>query len=50
MGCQLLAQVAHVVAVCARHEGGLVITSDPDDIARLVVVVPTARVVTRPTR
>jgi hypothetical protein len=28
--------------------GGLVITSDPDDIARLAVAVPAARVVTRP--
>jgi predicted nucleic acid-binding protein len=41
---------AHVVAVCARHGGGLVITSDPDDIARLAAAVPAARVVTRPTR
>ncbi|MGH3908556.1 MAG: PIN domain-containing protein [Pseudonocardiaceae bacterium] len=41
---------AHVVAVCVRRGGGLVITSDPDDIARLAVVVPAARVVTRPVR
>lgn len=41
---------AHVVAVCARHGGGLVITSDPDDIARLVAAVPAARVITRPAR
>lgn len=39
---------AHVVAVCARRGGGLVITSDPDDIARLAAAVPAARVVTRP--
>ena len=38
---------AHVVAICARRGGGLVITSDPDDIARLAVAVPAARVVTR---
>ncbi|MGH3908374.1 MAG: hypothetical protein ACRDTE_29945 [Pseudonocardiaceae bacterium] len=42
--------VAHLAAVCARRGGGLVITSDPDDIARLAVVVPAARVVTRPAR
>jgi hypothetical protein len=41
---------AHVVAICARRGGGLVITSDPDDIARLAVAVPAARVVTRPAR
>lgn len=41
---------AHVVAVCARHGGGLVVTSDPDDIARLANAVPSARVVTRPAR
>lgn len=39
---------AHVVAVCVRHGGGLVITSDPDDIHRLAAAVPSARVVTRP--
>jgi predicted nucleic acid-binding protein len=41
---------AHVVAVCARRGGGLVITSDPDDIARLAAAVPAARVVTRRAR
>jgi len=41
---------AHVVAVCARRGGGLVITSDPNDIARLAAAVPAARVVTRPAR
>ncbi|MGH3751892.1 MAG: type II toxin-antitoxin system VapC family toxin [Pseudonocardiaceae bacterium] len=41
---------AHVVAVCARRGGGLVITSDPGDIARLAAAVPAARVVTRPAR
>ncbi len=41
---------AHVVAVCARRGGGLVITSDPDDIARRAAAVPAARVVTRPAR
>ncbi|MDQ2790439.1 MAG: VapC toxin family PIN domain ribonuclease [Pseudonocardiales bacterium] len=41
---------AHVVAVCARRGGGLVITSDPDDIVRLAAAVPAARVVTRPAR
>lgn len=40
----------HVVAVCARHGGGLVITSDPEDIARLAAAVPAARVITRPAR
>ncbi len=41
---------AHVVALCARRGGGLVITSDPKDIARLAAAVPAARVITRPTR
>ncbi len=41
---------AHVVAVCARRGGGLVITSDPDDIARLAAAVPSARIMTRPAR
>lgn len=41
---------AHVVAVCARRGDGLVITSDPQDIARLAATVPAARVVTRPAR
>jgi predicted nucleic acid-binding protein len=41
---------AHVVAVCACHGGGLVITSDPGDIARLAAAVPAARVVSRSAR
>jgi predicted nucleic acid-binding protein len=41
---------AHVVAVCARVGGGLVITSDPDDIARLAAAAPSARIVTRTLR
>lgn len=41
---------AHVVAVCAVHGGGLVVTSDPDDIARLAQATPSARIVTRPAR
>lgn len=41
---------AHVVAVAARHGGGLVITSDPGDIARLADSVPAARILTRPAR
>jgi predicted nucleic acid-binding protein len=41
---------AHVVAICARRGGGLVITSDPDEIARLAAAVPAARVVARPAR
>lgn len=38
---------AHVVAVCLPTNGGVVITSDPDDIHRLAAVVPTVRIVTR---
>jgi predicted nucleic acid-binding protein len=38
---------AHVVAVCARRGGGLVVTSDPDDIARLSAAVPSARIIAR---
>jgi predicted nucleic acid-binding protein len=38
---------AHVVALCARRGGGLVITSDPEDIARLAAAVPAARIITR---
>ena len=38
---------AHVVAVCALHGGGLVVTADADDIQRLVQAVPSARVLTR---
>lgn len=41
---------AHVVAVCARRGGGIVVTSDPDDIARLADAVPSARIVTHPAR
>ncbi len=41
---------AHVVALCARQGGGLVVTSDPDDIARLAGAVPSTRIVTRPSR
>lgn len=41
---------AHVVAVCARYGGGLVITSDTGDIERLAAAVPSARIVTRPAR
>ena len=41
---------AHVVAVAARHGGGLVVTSDPDDISRLAGAVPAARILTRPAR
>jgi predicted nucleic acid-binding protein len=41
---------AHVVAVAARHGGGLVVTSDPSDISRLADAVPAARILTRPAR
>lgn len=41
---------AHVVAVAARHGGGMVITSDPDDIVRLADAVPSARILTRAAR
>lgn len=41
---------AHLVAVCVFHEGGLVVTSDPDDIERLARAVPAVRIVTRPAR
>jgi len=41
---------AHVVAVCARRGGGLVITSDVGDIARLAAAVPSARIVSRSAR
>ena len=41
---------AHVVAACVCYGGGLVITSDPDDIARLATALPGTRVVTRPAR
>lgn len=35
---------AHVVAVCVPSGGGLVVTSDPDDIAALASAVPAARI------
>lgn len=35
---------AHVVAVCVPPGGGLVVTSDPDDIAELASAVPAARI------
>lgn len=41
---------AHVVAVCALHGGGLVITSDEGDIQRLANATPSARVITRRSR
>lgn len=41
---------AHVVAACAARGGGLVVTSDPDDIERLAAAVPSARIITRPAR
>lgn len=45
-GSELLAD-AHVVAVCARFGGGLVVTDDPDDIHDLSEAVPSVRIVTR---
>ncbi|MDQ2706361.1 MAG: type II toxin-antitoxin system VapC family toxin [Actinomycetota bacterium] len=41
---------AHVVAVCARYGGGLVITSDAGDIERLAEAVPSVRIMTRSAR
>jgi predicted nucleic acid-binding protein len=38
---------AHVVAVCVPAGGGVVVTSDPDDIERLAQAVPTVRITTR---
>jgi predicted nucleic acid-binding protein len=38
---------AHVVAVCATHQGGLIVTVDPDDIQRLAQAVPSVRIITR---
>ncbi|MFF5034576.1 type II toxin-antitoxin system VapC family toxin [Nocardia salmonicida] len=38
---------AHVVALCSRYGGGLVITSDPDDIRQLAAAVPSARIIVR---
>ena len=35
---------AHVVAVCVPSGGGLVVTSDSDDIAALAAAVPAARI------
>lgn len=35
---------AHVVAVCVPVGGGLVVTGDSDDIARLAAAVPAARI------
>lgn len=35
---------AHVVAVCVANGGGLVVTSDPDDIATLAATVPATRI------
>jgi predicted nucleic acid-binding protein len=35
---------AHVVAVCLPSGGGLVITSDPDDILALAAAAPAARI------
>lgn len=35
---------AHVVAVCVPQGGGLVVTSDPDDVAALAGAVPAARI------
>ncbi|MGW0183238.1 type II toxin-antitoxin system VapC family toxin [Nocardia sp. NPDC003345] len=46
VGSRYLAD-AHVVAVCAQFGGGLVITSDPDDIMHLADAVPAARIITR---
>jgi len=41
---------AHVVAVCVPSGGGLVVTTDPDDITALATAVPAARIrVIRPT-
>lgn len=41
---------AHVVSVCEPFGGGVVVTSDPDDIRRLAAAVPSIRIVTRPPR
>lgn len=41
---------AHLVAIAARHGGGLIVTSDPSDIARLAEAVPAARILTRAAR
>ncbi|MGW5922662.1 PIN domain-containing protein [Nocardia fluminea] len=39
VGSRYLAD-AHVVALCSRYGGGLIITSEPDDIRHLAAVVP----------
>lgn len=39
---------ASVVAAAVSRGGGLVVTADPDDIARLAAAVPAVRVVTSP--
>ncbi|MGH8933787.1 MAG: PIN domain-containing protein [Egibacteraceae bacterium] len=41
---------AHVVAVCAVHGGGMVITADSKDIRRLAQAVPSVRILTRSSR
>ncbi len=46
VGSRFLAD-AHIVAVCAQYGGGLVLTSDPDDIHQLAAAVPAVRIVTR---
>jgi hypothetical protein len=38
---------AHVVAVCAMYQGGLIVTADPDDVHRLAQGIPAVRVITR---
>ena len=48
-GSEALAD-AHVVAVCARHGGGLVVTADAHDVLELAAAVPAARIVTRAPR
>ena len=35
---------AHVIAVCVAYGGGLIVTSDPDDILTLADTVPAARI------
>lgn len=41
---------AHVVAVCARTDAAIVITSDPDDINELATALPGTRITTRTPR
>lgn len=41
---------AHLVALCLPSGGGLVVTSDPDDVHRLAARFPGLRVITRPVR